>query len=308
MHKRNLIINFILIIATLGCSVNALAKGPGTVSGLTLLEPLGARPVSLGEAYTSISNDIHSFSYNPSGIADLRDKEISVMYNRGIDEDNYTSIVYAHPTTVGVIGVSILYYTSGDIELIDNKGNVSNINGQRDYIVRVGWARDFNVYQIGAVVKYLQSQLVDQFSAHSTTIDLGIIYSTGIKNLQIGASLQNVGTQLQYRNTTEDVPFLLRTGVSYRKDINHSKLLFTVDVIKNIHEQKYLLLTGIECNFRDIIALRAGYKTNVTYSENEDTPLSFGVGFHVKKTYFDYTYSLAKNLIDPHIINVGYKF
>src|SRR6185436_12092697 len=48
-----------------------IAGGAGTSGGPTLTEPFGARPASLGEAFTAVTNDISAFGYNPASLKGL---------------------------------------------------------------------------------------------------------------------------------------------------------------------------------------------------------------------------------------------
>src|SRR5690242_13966416 len=65
-----------IIIITVG---KVQAGGTGTSGGLTLLEPSGARPAALGEAFTAATNDIAGFDYNPASLKSLESGQASFM-------------------------------------------------------------------------------------------------------------------------------------------------------------------------------------------------------------------------------------
>src|SRR5258706_15813883 len=59
-----------LIIASLMASVG-FAGGAGTSGGVRLIESYGARPASLGEAFSAVTNDLSAFGYNPASLKSL---------------------------------------------------------------------------------------------------------------------------------------------------------------------------------------------------------------------------------------------
>ena len=73
-----------------------LAAGPGTAGGLLLSQPLGIRGSGMGEAGTAISGDPGSLYYNPAGLAGLSRRELSLLYQPGIDDDFFSSVFYAY--------------------------------------------------------------------------------------------------------------------------------------------------------------------------------------------------------------------
>src|SRR5258706_3901527 len=59
-----------LLITSLLASIG-FAGGAGTSGGLTLIESYGARPSSLGEAFSAVTNDLSAFGYNPASLKSL---------------------------------------------------------------------------------------------------------------------------------------------------------------------------------------------------------------------------------------------
>src|SRR4051812_34477585 len=74
----------IIVLASLAIVPSAHAKGAGTSGGLTLLEPFGARPAALGEAFSAATNDIAAFGYNPASLRSLNTGQASFMYQNGL--------------------------------------------------------------------------------------------------------------------------------------------------------------------------------------------------------------------------------
>src|SRR4051812_12277593 len=73
----------------------------GNSGALTLLEDFGAKPASLGEAYSAVSNDLSAMGYNPAGISNLDSGQASFLYNKGAAEDAFGRASIAAPMKKG---------------------------------------------------------------------------------------------------------------------------------------------------------------------------------------------------------------
>ena len=75
---------------------------------------VGARPVGMAEAFTSIADDANALRWNPAGLAYLPINQFTFSYTKlfwGIEGDNlYQGFVgYAHPTRrLGTFGISLV--------------------------------------------------------------------------------------------------------------------------------------------------------------------------------------------------------
>lgn len=106
----------------------------------------GARPLSMGNAYTSVSDDVYALLFNPAGLAQMKRKELSfgLLHTRkelgnsylGTSADqtgSYTSLghmalAYPYPTYSGslVFGFGIFRVGGSDLESLRN-GYLSDI-------------------------------------------------------------------------------------------------------------------------------------------------------------------------------------
>jgi hypothetical protein len=144
--------------------------------------------------------------------------------------------------------------------------------------------------------------------------DAGFRYNTGFKTIQIGACVQNFGPDVkytsQYQETQYPAPLSFRLGIAgdligknsllMEDETNRLGLVFDLFLTNDADQQEHV---GIEYEFANTLALRAGYKINYT-SEG----LTFGAGIHHSlaglKLAVDYSYGAMDAMISDYVGNV----
>ena len=129
--RRDILLGVILVSVL---STYAFAKGAGSSAGITLIQPISAKAIGMAEACSSLSGDILALHYNPAGISSLERQEALFMYQRGLDEDNFATLLYGRRFSFATLGASVVYYDTGKIELIDLDGEAITKTGQKDII------------------------------------------------------------------------------------------------------------------------------------------------------------------------------
>ncbi|MBU8923442.1 MAG: outer membrane protein transport protein [Bacteroidales bacterium] len=143
IHKRMSVV-FLVIIMVVVCHAPAEAQLMGLLSleRLSLLDAggTGGRPMGMGSAYTAVSDDAFAILYNPAGLTQIKDREISfgihhrqvkidAIYDvyRAANDNSYTSIghlAYAVPLDSyydsAVLGIGVFRVSSSDLEYIRN--------------------------------------------------------------------------------------------------------------------------------------------------------------------------------------------
>ncbi len=144
MRKNLKIFVSIQIIGLICLSSQAmvLAKGIGSSAGVTLLQPVSAKVSGLGEACASLSGEVFNLHYNPAGLAELKKQAVSLMYQKGLAEDNFTTLTYGKKFTLGTLGVSVLYYDTGEIEMYNTDGVLITEVGQKDMVFSIGGSEE----------------------------------------------------------------------------------------------------------------------------------------------------------------------
>jgi len=130
--------------------------------GLLSMNGSGARPFSMGNAYTSVSDDVYALLFNPAGLAQMRRKELSFGLHHARNElknsyigtsvdqaGSYTSLghiafTYPYPTYRGslVFGFGIFRTGSSDLESLRN-GYLSDIPATSQNVL----TQSGNIYQ-----------------------------------------------------------------------------------------------------------------------------------------------------------------
>ena len=301
-----LICNFSFVI----WNSSLFAKGAGSSSGITLLQPVSAKAVGLAEACSAISGEVLTLHYNPSGLATLKGQEISLMYQRGLDEDSFASILYSKQFPFATLGASVLYYNTGKVELYDLSWEKISKVGQRDIIITVGAAREISKFSLGLNFKVISSQIFGERAA-AFAMDFGSQYKGLIKNFNIGLSLQNFGTKLEYLSKGESLPLTIRFGTRYKKNFTNHAFLCSIDFPYYINDEEILFLFGVEYTYKKLLSFRGGYRLNLMNlrdSSREDEPINCGIGITWKNYSLDYAIGITKNLDLPHRLSIGAKF
>lgn len=298
-----LIKKIVLTIILLTTITNFLFASVATTSGTTLIQPAGAISTSMAEAYSTKADDIFSIHYNPA--LELNSKQVALAYQTGVVEDSLGIIGFGLPFKKGFFGKSgsfgatILYYTAGNIELIDSVGNESTLNAQTDYLGIFALGLDISKDLVGgASFKFLSSKLINEFSASAFMVDLGCKYWLS-DFVKVGASYQNMGSGIKYIEVTEKLPQLARAGVSY----TNNNLLAALDIVKLASENKVKEQVGVEYTLHKVLALRAGYKIGY-----DTANISTGLGFTHKKFSIDYAFVPYTDLGNTHRISVTSRF
>lgn len=248
---------------------------------------IGAKPISLGGAFTSLANNSNAVYYNPAGISQIPFREVSVFYSPapfGLKELANGSVNYVEPTKLGVFGLSAKTYGFDLYKEITVTATYSN-----NYKKKIFYGANINYYNL---------KIQNYGSASTFGVDIGgLAYLTDFLRWGFAAFNLNrpkIGTQ------DDKLPQVYRTGVSIqpRKELN-----FVLDVEKDTRYTTSVK-AGIEYSLYDMIDLRAGIGT-------EPTKFSGGVGLYYSIFEIDYGFYNHQDLGLTHqgtiTINFGGK-
>ncbi len=225
---------------------------------------IGAKPIALGGAFTSLANNSNAIYYNPAGISQLPFREISIFYSPapfGLKELANGSVNYVEPTKFGAFGLSVKTYGFELYKEITITASYSN-----NYKKKIFYGANINYYNL---------KIQNYGSASTFGIDIGgLAYLTEFLRWGFAAFNLNrpkIGTQ------NDKLPQVYRTGISIqpRNDVN-----FVLDIEKDTRYTTSVK-AGIEYSLYDMVNLRAGIGT-------EPTRFSGGVGFYYSIFELDY--------------------
>ena len=334
---------FILGILTLLIS-DLRAQKVGSTSMQFLKVMPCARATALGEAYTVWATGAEAVFWNPAGLAELNNIEISTTYVDWLFDSQQGVFSYGmNISNFGAIGVQIQYVDFGIFEETtnqrpyinnpDNPGITGNTFNPYSYLIGLSYARYLtNKFALGLSIKFAHESLyngervlaqvrqgvfeeVDTW-ANGLLFDFGIRYKTGFRSVYIGSAVQNFGGDIKYAKESNPVPLLFRFGIGadlvgtegiLMTGSNENRISMAADIFHpNDYTQQVHL--GFEYEYSEMFALRGGYKFNYDF---DGLTLGAGFnhtieGFHLK---VDYSYgSMGTYLGNVQRISLGIAF
>jgi len=287
--KKNLILIMIILLPVFLVAEN---ENAGTSSFTFLKVNYSARAAAMGNAYTGLANDADAVFFNPAGLVQIDSPQVSITYMSYLNGINCGSAVCAYPmndkTSFAVFAKGLS--ATEDRTIADEMGQYAGIDGtfgMSDFIFGISAAKYiFDMLDVGINAKFIQESLDDN-SASAVVLDAGIMHQSTNENLKIGIAVRNIGKQLTYYTNNEYkeiMPTTLTVGFNYHPK---EKLYATVDIYKPLDNDIFGRV-GLEYQVHQLLALRAGYKTNAsdwaTGGENDFlSGISFGTGFDLSK-------------------------
>lgn len=277
-----------------------LAAAGKSQSALTLLEPSGARVASLGEATSSLTDDITATAYNPSLLNSLSSGQMSVLFQRGMADDGYGRLAVGRPSQKLAWGFSFGYYNSGSISVFDGAQQRSVV-GERDMVAGLSLAKKYDNISVGVTGKYLTTELAETASAKTFTTDFGLS-SPLTSNIGLGLALQNLGGDLKYSGATEELPRMARAGLSIGiKPFSLTGHLLTEGIYR-MDLKRFEPALGLEM-MTGPLAFRTGFRGGRDQEE-----FTLGTGFFFGSSSLDYAFGFADQLSSTHRISYSNRF
>ncbi|MDD5657096.1 MAG: PorV/PorQ family protein [Elusimicrobia bacterium] len=304
-------------LAALACA--QAAAEAGRTAAQMLQRPLSARAVGLGEAFTAVGGGVDSLGYNPAGTARLARPELGSLYNRGFADDSFGWLGYAHPLGRAVLSGGFMYYDAGTVALRFSDGREENRAAERDLAALLAAAvpLDFGLCA-GASVKVFRSRLAEEAQASGYAADVGALWKSPLKGLDLGAALQNLGPDVKFEEEADPLPLTLRFGAAYTFDLSglawfkdggfgFSRFLVSADAVKIRRTPDLLPAAGMEMGM-DLGdggsgSLRAGYMFS-----RSAAAFTVGAGLRQGRWSLDYGLGAMKQLTNEHHVSLGVRF
>ena len=307
----------------------------GTTAASFLEIGVGARAQAMGGAFTSMNKDVIGMYWNTAGIASLSGFEATFFHIDWIMDTNFDYFGVA--TRIGEmfsVGANVTIFGVGEqpvrtVQLVDGTGEFYTAQD-----VAVGLSFGLNLtdrFSFGINAKYI-NQRIWHSSATGFAIDVGAIYLTQFKGLQLGFSISNFGTDMQmsgrdllnvvdpdvinegvdnipvnYETGSFALPLLFRFGVSYQLILSSlsSEITFAIDLLKPNNDQESVNL-GMEYLLFDTFALRAGYRS--LFLDESTGGLSLGLGLIVSPSASKFAVVVDYAYVDLGLLNAVHNF
>ncbi|OGS45210.1 MAG: hypothetical protein A2539_06740 [Elusimicrobia bacterium RIFOXYD2_FULL_34_15] len=247
-------------------------------------KPQSARPVSLGNAFTGLSDDVSAIDYNPAGLRKISSFQFLSAYSLlySVEGLNYSQFKLALPVrNIGTIGIS--YSDFGPAEYKERVLIFSHGFGLRDGIM------------FGYNLKSMNIKIQEFGSDTSFGLDLGILSRISDK-LNLGIAVKNIN-EPEISQGHEKLGEEFLTGISY-KPLNGVNFVLDFDKVLG---KMICMHTGAEFNVTNFLALRIGLQTS-------PSKYNMGFGVNYNKIFLDYAYSYNDTLPGTHILSLSMKF
>jgi hypothetical protein len=351
--KRKLI--FLLIpLFLLVMKANASTSQAGAI--FLIIYP-GARPNGMGATFTAIADDALASYYNDAGLGFQRQRDFVLMHSNWLPGlyggmyYEFIGVTYPVPAYGGVLGVHVIYLTTGETVATDMEGNLIAQWITFDSSIKLSYGTQLREnLSVGVGAKFIISYLSPSWvlgevlpgvtgggTGTSWAFDISSFYkifpkrvrihlgnssyALTLNEINIGASLQNLGPNIKYTDTGESdpLPWTLRIGSSYKAIKSESNELsisteFTKILVgiggvlgdlfkgsrtvekegKEVTENRWTILKyeyhdiwkalGLEYSYSNLFSLRAGFFWDTIGHRVGPT---FGGGVYLKDLAFD---------------------
>lgn len=350
-HMRTMIriSAFLLLVAiSLPASAQSLSEGGetktitkvGTTSAQFMKLGVGARAIALGGTFVAQANDLSALYWNPAGLSNINGGAVQFSHTQYLADISYNYAAFGVQIgTMGTVAASLLYLDSGDMEVrtvAEPEGTGEKFKKQ-DLALQLSYAKALtDRFSIGSTLKYIREQIWHS-SATAMAFDVGVLFTTPYEKLRLGASMSNFGPKMQM--TGRDIifssdpspsqegnveivnseflvdkyalPLMFRVGLAWDaiKTSNHQIVVMT-DAAHPNDNSEYLNM-GMEYQFRDLFALRTGYRN--AFETDGEQGLTMGVGVNLRidkgtKASFDYAYADFGRLEQTHWYTLNLQF
>jgi len=251
------------------------ASGSEAASFLDI--PVGGRPAAMGDAYSALATDAYAMTSNPAGLGFLDSTQIAGQHLSYLESINYEYASIVHPLTKGnSIGASMQYLGSGDITQTNTSGDTVGSFTTHFAAYSLAYGHAFgDKFSLGATGKVIDAKIAD-VGAKAYAADLGSLYRVNDK-LNLSAVLSNFGTKLTFLSDGGTLPLAFKLGAAYQPNPHYT---FSVDGLYHGTGLTDAHI-GVEWRPLELIAIRAGYRTDTTKELSAIAGFSTGLGLNV---------------------------
>ncbi|MBD3367477.1 MAG: PorV/PorQ family protein [Candidatus Eisenbacteria bacterium] len=295
-----------LVLAALIVIAAGTAHAEDGTTGLAFLKlGVGARAIGMGDAHAAVGGDASSIYWNPAGSVSVENIDVLLMHSEWFEGIRYEYAGAVKSDGRQAFGLGVVGLYVNDLER--REGPTSEPLGDFgvfDMALTGTYARRLtDDLDVGASAKYLHSEIDDE-SASGIAFDAGAQYRLpALSGLALGVSVHNLGAQMKYVEDEFDLPVLGRVGAAYSTPVEalNGTVLVVADAVIPV-DGDTKLHAGIEYEYNDLIALRAGYRSGW---DNQN--ISAGFGAKVRNFRVDYAYvPFYSDLGDTHRISLGF--
>jgi hypothetical protein len=284
-----IIIAFLLICSNYNRSFCDAKTGTYTADILTM--GVGARAVSMGEAYSVSANDASALFWNPSALTRIENRSVTFMHALYIESSFFDYLAYAQKFGLnGALGVSLHSLSYGEIPRTDISGTETGSFTPNDTVISLGYARKLDRtflegFSLGISVKSVQLTIVDM--AQTAAADIGVLSPAYLnEKLSFALTFSNIGGDLKFGQTNERLPARTGIGIAYNAA---EKWLIELDLVLSKPDSlglgtEYIFSFGETWS----LAGRLGFNSTTQGSLDGLSGISAGFGLTNQRLAIDY--------------------
>ena len=245
----------------IGATVSVNAQSANSINVVTTAVPFlrispDARSGGMGDVGIATTPDANAIFWNLSKIPFAKDKSaIELTYTpwlKGLDLNDvylFSAAGYHQIDELQAISGSVRYFSLGNIQFTDNRGNDLQTYRPREFAVDAGYSRKLSdKLGLGVSLRYINSNLASGQSASGSTYKTGTavagdlsLFNDGseggiVSGFNWGVAISNLGSRISYTNDASEKDFIpanLGLGVAYVNVVDEtSKITFGLDVNK----------------------------------------------------------------------------
>lgn len=285
----------IFVIRTGAEGASEIYGRAGTAGGMILDMGMGARGVSVGEAFTAEYGNADMIYWNVGAIGLSNRMKMSFTHIEWLLSNRLEHLSIVYPLFgFGAVGLNaeILGYGTEKKTLENSDGSFAKEEGTfsgMDMVIGLNYGYEINVFDrwslgsisAGVGLNYIRSDY-DKVVANAVGVNVGLLYRSPVKGLLFGMTLKNLGTKLKYIEQEDPLPTYFKAGGSY--GVFNKMIVFYADV-KVPTYQYPSIHAGVEVTPIEYVSLRAGYKYTIGANPlGWLAGLSAGLGINLKES------------------------
>lgn len=265
----------------------------------------GARPASLGSAFTAVGGDLSSLYFNPAGLGTLRGSHAGLHHHNwlgGITQESLSFGVGGSAASFGLTGDLVNY---GEFAGTDEYGNPLPSFTPVDLTLGVNLGRSFESgLSIGMRARGTQQNIKDAGQL-STAGDVGAIWTMKDTPFSLGITYANFGPSVNGSAPSAAI----RLGLSTRLDLGQEYGLLFLLSGSGLNNGGQLIQTGAELAMTRYLAARVGYQAAfMDQGYDGFSGLSAGLGIKFSVFTLDYAYLPYGRIGSSHRVSVNIDF
>ena len=238
---------------------------------LLLLFPAGGRAGALAGAFTSVADGAETVFYNPAGLSTTTRVNGGIVY-RSLGE-SFVSDIFLVSADLSMpiqdygVGMGVIY------EKVDESGSY-DLYAVASYGMRLGKESG-----LGLGMKYLRSVVEGEGDGSAIGFDIGVLLGTA--PYSVGFSVQNWRQSINFGEREQELPQVIRIGLSYVDPETHAPLSIEYRRIDGPDRWSYIH-AGVEVPaLPEKLYLRAGYMRKLDSGEDS---ILLGLGIRLGST------------------------